>query len=114
MGNHAAAAEEAHIEVGGSAHGAYPHWRGFLRTGVPVFYDVFELDLSLYHDLGFDLFKLGELAVIRLDEFSLAGKRWEDLRQAVNRSTREQLSFELIESPFDSVLMSELEQVSDE
>ncbi|MFI4970244.1 MAG: phosphatidylglycerol lysyltransferase domain-containing protein, partial [Lysobacterales bacterium] len=49
---------------------------------VPLFYEVLEPDLSLYHDLGFDLFKLGELATVRLAEFTLAGKRWEDLRQA--------------------------------
>lgn len=80
---------------------------------VPVFYEVLEPDLSLYHDLGFDLFKLGELATIRLDEFTLAGKRWEDLRQAVNRSVKQQLTFEMVEAPFDTVLMSELERVSD-
>ena len=80
----------------------------------PVFYEVLEPDLSLYHDLGFDLFKLGELATIRLDEFTLAGKRWEDLRQAVNRSVKEQLTFEIVEPPFDTVLMSEVERVSDE
>ncbi|MEO6688352.1 MAG: bifunctional lysylphosphatidylglycerol flippase/synthetase MprF [Dokdonella sp.] len=80
---------------------------------LPLFYEVLEPDLSLYHDLGFDLFKLGELATIRLDEFTLAGKRWEDLRQAVNRSAKEQLTFELVEPPFDTVLMSELERVSD-
>ncbi|MEO7430858.1 MAG: bifunctional lysylphosphatidylglycerol flippase/synthetase MprF [Dokdonella sp.] len=80
---------------------------------VPVFYEVLEPDLSLYHDLGFDLFKLGELATVRLSEFTLAGKRWEDLRQAVNRSTKENLSFALLEPPFDTVLLSELERVSD-
>lgn len=80
---------------------------------VPLFYEVLEPDLSLYHDLGFDLFKLGELATIRLEEFTLAGKRWEDLRQAVNRSVKERLSFELVDPPFDTVLMSELERVSD-
>ena len=80
---------------------------------VPVFYEVLEPDLSLYHDLGFDLFKLGELATIRLDEFTLAGKRWEDLRQAVNRSVKEQLAFEMVEPPFDTVLMTEVERVSD-
>ena len=79
----------------------------------PLFYEVLEPDLSLYHDLGFDLFKLGELATINLDEFTLAGKRWEDLRQAVNRSVKEQLAFELVEPPFDTVLMTELERVSD-
>ena len=81
---------------------------------VPLFYEVLEPELSLYHDLGFDLFKLGELATIRLDQFTLAGKRWEDLRQAVNRSLKEQLTFELVEPPFDTVLMTELERVSDE
>ncbi len=80
---------------------------------VPLFYEVLEPDLSLYHDLGFDLFKLGELATIRLNEFTLAGKRWEDLRQAVNRSTKENLRFELIEPPFDTMLMSRIERVSD-
>ena len=79
----------------------------------PIFYEVLEPDLSLYHDLGFDLFKLGELATIRLDEFTLAGKRWEDLRQAVNRSVKERLTFEIVEPPFDTVLMSEIERVSD-
>jgi phosphatidylglycerol lysyltransferase len=80
---------------------------------VPIFYEVLEPDLSLYHDLGFDLFKLGELATVRLDEFTLAGKRWEDLRQAVNRSTKERLTFEIVEPPFDTVLMSQIEDVSD-
>ena len=80
---------------------------------VPLFYEVLEPELSLYHDLGFDLFKLGELATIRLAEFTLAGKRWEDLRQAVNRSAKERLEFELVEPPFDTVLTSDVERVSD-
>jgi phosphatidylglycerol lysyltransferase len=80
---------------------------------VPLFYEVLEPDLHLYHDLGFDLFKLGELAIIRLEEFTLAGKRWEDLRQAVNRSVKEQLSFELVTAPFDTALLVDVERVSD-
>ena len=80
---------------------------------VPIFYEVLEPDLSLYHDLGFDLFKLGELATIKLEEFTLAGKRWEDLRQAVNRSAKERLTFEILEPPFDTVLMTQIERVSD-
>lgn len=80
---------------------------------VPVFYEVLEPDLSLYHDLGFDLFKLGELALVRLDEFSLAGKRWEDLRQAVNRAAREHLSFEIVQPPFDTAVLADVERISD-
>ncbi len=80
---------------------------------VPVFYEVLEPDLAHYHDAGFDLFKLGELAIVQLDEFSLAGKRWEDLRQAVNRSTKEQLTFEIVDPPHDSALIAEVREVSD-
>ena len=80
---------------------------------VPIFYEVLEPDLSRYHDHGFDLFKLGELALVDLREFSLAGKRWEDLRQAVNRSVKEKLSFELVSPPFDTALLSDVERVSD-
>ncbi|MGH8123569.1 MAG: bifunctional lysylphosphatidylglycerol flippase/synthetase MprF [Rudaea sp.] len=80
---------------------------------VPIFYEVLEPDLSHYHDHGFDLFKLGELAQIKLDEFSLIGKRWEDLRQAVNRAGKEQLTFEIVNPPHDSVVLAEVKEVSD-
>jgi phosphatidylglycerol lysyltransferase len=79
----------------------------------PVFYEVLEPDLSRYHDHGFDLFKLGELALVNLSEFSLAGKRWEDLRQASNRADKEKLTFTLVYPPFDTALLTNLERVSD-
>ncbi len=80
---------------------------------VPVFYEVLEPDLARFHDLGFDLFKLGELALIELSGFTMSGKRWEDLRQAVNRAPREQLSTRLLEPPFDSALLVALQRISD-
>ncbi len=79
----------------------------------PVFYEVLEPDLSRYHDHGFDLFKLGELALVNLSEFSLAGKRWEDLRQATNRADKEKLTFSLVYPPFDTALLTNVERVSD-
>jgi phosphatidylglycerol lysyltransferase len=79
----------------------------------PLFYEVLQPELSRYHDHGFDLFKLGELASVKLAEFSLAGKRWEDLRQAVNRSTKENLRFDLAAPPFDTALLADVERVSD-
>jgi phosphatidylglycerol lysyltransferase len=78
-----------------------------------VFYEVLEPDLSRYHDHGFDLFKLGELALVDLRDFSLSGKRWEDMRQAINRSGKEQIEFEMVSAPFDTVLVSQVERVSD-
>lgn len=80
---------------------------------VPLFYEVLEPDLHRFHDLGFDLFKLGELATVPLREFSLAGKRWEDLRAAVNRAQREKLVFDIVEPPFDTALLDDLERVSE-
>jgi len=47
------------------------------------------------------------------DRFSLAGKRWEDLRQATNRAIKEKLTFELVYPPFDTALLTDLERVSD-
>ena len=43
----------------------------------------------------------------------LAGKRWEDLRQAVNRASKEKLRFELLQPPFDTALLADVERVSD-
>ncbi|MEO7148965.1 MAG: bifunctional lysylphosphatidylglycerol flippase/synthetase MprF [Rhodanobacteraceae bacterium] len=80
---------------------------------VPLFYEVLEPDLHRFHDLGFDLFKLGELATVPLAEFSLSGKRWEDLRAAVNRAERERLVFEIVEPPFDTALLDDLVGVSE-
>lgn len=80
---------------------------------VPLFYEVLEPELSRFHDHGFDLFKLGELATLRLAEFSLSGKRWEDLRQAVNRAAKENLRFELRQPPFDTALLADTQGVSD-
>ncbi len=80
---------------------------------VPVFYEVLELDLARFHDLGFDLFKLGELALIPLADFSMTGKRWEDLRQAINRAPREKLRCEIVNAPYDSTLLASLQAVSD-
>lgn len=83
------------------------------QSRLPLFYEVLQPELSRFHDHGFDLFKLGELATLRLEEFSLSGKRWEDLRQAVNRSVKESLRFELRQPPFDTVLLADVERVSD-
>ncbi len=80
---------------------------------VPMFYEVLEPDLHWFHDLGFDLFKLGELATVPLSEFSLSGKRWEDLRAAVNRAQRENLQFQIVEPPFDTSLLDDLQRVSE-
>lgn len=81
---------------------------------VPVFYEVSENNLHLYHDHGFALFKLGEQALVPLADFSLRGKKRDDLRGAVNRAAREGLEFAIVEPPLDEAVWRELQTVSDQ
>ena len=100
----------------GSIEGAVLAFRQFAdRYGcVPVFYEVSETNLHVYHDHGFALFKLGEQALVPLADFSLRGKKRDDLRAAVNRSTREGLQFAVVEPPFDTALWQRLQFISDQ
>jgi phosphatidylglycerol lysyltransferase len=79
---------------------------------VPVFYEVSEANLHLYHDHGFGLFKLGEQALVPLADFSLRGKKRDDLRSAVNRAAREGLEFSMLEHPLPEATWTELHDIS--
>ncbi|MGB5147279.1 MAG: bifunctional lysylphosphatidylglycerol flippase/synthetase MprF [Porticoccaceae bacterium] len=81
---------------------------------VPVFYEVSETNLHLYHDHGFGLFKLGEQALVPLADFSLRGKKRDDLRTAVNRAAREGLEFSMLEHPLPEVTWAELQGISEQ
>jgi phosphatidylglycerol lysyltransferase len=80
---------------------------------VPVFYEVADQHAYRYHDAGFALFKLGEMAYVELEQFTLAGKRGESLRHSFNRAKREGLSFELWQPPFDNNNWQTLKNISD-
>jgi phosphatidylglycerol lysyltransferase len=77
------------------------------------FYQVRPDALPLYLDAGLRLFKLGEYAWVPLAGFSLQGKRRGNLRNGVNRSEREGLSFSLVEREEVAALLPELRAVSD-
>jgi phosphatidylglycerol lysyltransferase len=79
----------------------------------PCFYEISESHMHLFHDAGFALFKLGETAMVRLENFTLAGKRGEALRHGVNRARRDGAQFELLEQPLDQALWAVLHAVSD-
>jgi phosphatidylglycerol lysyltransferase len=78
----------------------------------PCFYEVSETHMHRYHDAGFALFKLGETAMVRLDSFTLGGKRGESLRHSINRAKRGGTQFELLEQPLDPALWTELRAIS--
>ena len=79
----------------------------------PCFYEVGEAHIPRYHDAGFALFKLGETALVKLADFTTAGKRGEALRHSVNRARRGGVSIELFEQPLPPELWPQLRAVSD-
>lgn len=79
----------------------------------PVFYEVSETCLGLYHDLGFKLFKLGERALVPVTTFTLAGKHHASLRHSTSQAERAGVCFEILEHPLSEALWQELQVVSD-
>jgi phosphatidylglycerol lysyltransferase len=79
----------------------------------PCFYEVGEAWIPRYHDAGFALFKLGETALVKLVDFTTAGKRGEALRHGVNRARRGGVGIELVEQPLPPELWPQLRAVSD-
>jgi phosphatidylglycerol lysyltransferase len=78
----------------------------------PVFYEVSQAYLGLYHDLGFKLFKLGERALVPTAAFTLAGKSRESLRHSVKQAERAGVCFEVLAHPLSEALWRELQAVS--
>ncbi|MEI7928884.1 MAG: phosphatidylglycerol lysyltransferase domain-containing protein, partial [Verrucomicrobiales bacterium] len=60
---------------------------------VPIFYCLQVKHRSLYDEQGFVTFKVGEDARLLMDEFSLQGGRFQNLRTAGNRARKENMSF---------------------
>lgn len=80
---------------------------------LPVFYEVADAHVHLYHDLGFSLFKLGETAYVDVQNFTLSGRQSDQLRHAVNRARREGMVVELLQQPLPAELWSQLHAISD-
>ncbi len=92
-------------------------WRFVERAreagGRAVFYQVSPALLSFCADAGLRAFKLGELAVVDLQNFELKGGRLAALRQALSKGRRDGLEFEVVEPPHVREIVHELRAVSD-
>ncbi|MCD7097366.1 bifunctional lysylphosphatidylglycerol flippase/synthetase MprF [Stenotrophomonas sp. MMGLT7] len=83
------------------------------RLGLrPVFYQVGEAYWQTYLDLGLSLVKLGEEAMVSLQDFSLEGSARADLRQAFNKGKRSGLEFRILEPAQVEAAMPALTQIS--
>jgi len=78
-----------------------------------AFYQVSDSFLTIYHDYGYDFFKLGETALVYLDEFDLIGSKSRDFRNVINRFQKDGYSFELFDS-FPYELFDSLEKISND
>ncbi|ENQ3077711.1 TPA: bifunctional lysylphosphatidylglycerol flippase/synthetase MprF [Bacillus pseudomycoides] len=78
-----------------------------------VFYQIESKWMSLYHDFGYNFFKLGEEAVVDLNDFTITGKKRAGLRATFNRFEREGYTFAIHEPSFSDELFDELKKVSD-
>jgi phosphatidylglycerol lysyltransferase len=81
--------------------------------GWTIFYEVGKENLNLYLDLGLSLLKLGEEALIPLQDFSLEGGERKGLRHSHHKIEKESCSFEVISPSIIPPLLPELKSISD-
>ncbi len=79
-----------------------------------IFYQVKPDYLPLYHDFGNIFFKLGEEAVIPLNDFTISGKKKRAFRATVNKFESQGYFYEVVHPPFSSEFVNQLQTVSDE
>ncbi|MGK0555087.1 bifunctional lysylphosphatidylglycerol flippase/synthetase MprF [Macrococcus capreoli] len=79
-----------------------------------AFYQVQPKLLPMYHDFGNIFFKLGEEAVIPLEDFTISGKKKRAFRATVNKFETEGYRFEILEPPFDGAIITQLREISNE
>ncbi len=78
-----------------------------------VFYEVGTEYLSYYLDIGLNILKIGEEAVVDLNEFSLVGGSRKGLRYTFNKLQKEGCSFRIIEKNEVESIIDELKEISD-
>jgi phosphatidylglycerol lysyltransferase len=83
------------------------------EAGRAVFYGIHPDNLPLYLDMGYALLKLGEVARVDLERFTLEGGKNQDFRYADRRAAKEGLVFEVVPRAGVPAIMDELRQVSD-
>ncbi len=110
------------LVVMGDPVGDKDSWRPALRQFVLeadkygyqlVFYEVSSDMTMLLHEFGFDFIKTGEAGLVKLADFTPAGKRQRSQRTLMHKFDREGYTFSVEKPPFSKELMQEMKQVSD-
>lgn len=74
------------------------------NDGLCVFYQVTPENLPFYVDVGLDLLKLGEEALVSLSEFSLEGRSRASMRHVRNKFTKEGCEFLVVHDAIENYL----------
>ena len=95
-----------------------PAFRQFIRTADKydyqlVFYEVSSEVTMLPHECGFDFIKTGETGLVKLADFTLAGKKQRSQRALMHKFDREGYTFSVEKPPFSNDQLAELKKVSD-
>ncbi|WP_010171474.1 phosphatidylglycerol lysyltransferase domain-containing protein [Bacillus coahuilensis] len=69
--------------------------------------------IDLYRQHDFNTVKIGEEAVVPLPDFSLSGKKMQNLRSSRSKFERLGYSFSFVSPPFDEAFIQNLKEVSD-
>ncbi len=81
--------------------------------GWAAFYQVGPAALPRYLDMGLSLFRLGEEALVPLEDFSIEGGPRRPLRTSYRRAERDGLSFDVVPAADVAPLLPELRAISD-
>ncbi|MBE9047272.1 bifunctional lysylphosphatidylglycerol flippase/synthetase MprF [Pleurocapsales cyanobacterium LEGE 10410] len=80
----------------------------------PAFYQTLPENLKLYKTLGFKVVKIGEEAVVDLHTFTIQGKPGRNLRNSLNRFTKQGYSVKFYQPPIADELLDKLKVISDQ
>lgn len=87
----------------------------FYKYGLRViFYEVDEELLSLYHENGYNFFKLGEEGIINLNDFKMSSNMKKNYNKTMRMLEDDGYILEFIEPPFNNEILNELKSISDE
>lgn len=79
-----------------------------------AFYRIDKSKLSVYHEFGYYFFKLGEEAIVDLEEFNLKGKHRQNFRTAKNKFDKSNFKFKMIYPPYDDKMLKSMHDISEE
>lgn len=81
--------------------------------GQVAFYEVGETFIDTYIELGFSLIKIGEKALVSLEDFSLEGSHFKSQRHTISQKEKEGVIFKIYPPQDVLSILSQLKEVSD-